>query len=120
MRILYIIVINAVALFLASVALESFSFGAAWYTPAIAAAIITLLNAVVKPIAKLLSFPLVFFSAGLFLIVINAGILWLTEYIITVMDIEGVTMKIDNLLTYILAAIIFGLANWILHWFFKE
>jgi hypothetical protein len=68
----------------------------------------------------LLSFPLVLLSAGLFLIVINAFILYLTVYVIEVMDIDGVSMAIQGLLTYLLAAVILGLANSTIHWFLKE
>ncbi len=120
MRLLYTIVINAVALFLASVILPGFVLEGGILTPVIAAAVITILNFIVKPILKFLSFPLVFVTGGLFLFIINAAILWLTHYLILVMDIEGVSMDVDNLLTYLFAAIIFGLANWLIHWFLKE
>lgn len=120
MRLLYTIVINAFALFIVSLILPGFEFVGGWIAPVVTAIVLTLLNMLVKPILKFLSFPLVFASAGLFLIVINAGILFLTEYVVAVMDIEGVAFQIKNLLTYVLAAIIFGIANWLIHWFLKE
>ncbi len=120
MQLIFTIVINAVALFIVSLVLDGFTMEGGWVAPVIAAAVITILNMIIKPIIKLLAFPLVFFSAGLFLIVINAFILYLTEYLIRVMDIEGVSLHFDNLLTYGLAAIIFGVANWLIHWFLKE
>lgn len=120
MRLIYTIVTNAFALFLVSILLPGFIFEGGWMAPAIAGAVLTVLNMLVKPILKFLSFPLVFVSAGLFLIVINAGILYLTQYVVMVMDVEGVAMIINDLLTYLLAAIIFGFANWLIHWFLKE
>ena len=120
MRFIYVILTNAVALFIASYILEGLSFEGGWVAPIIAAIVITLLNFLVKPLLKLLSFPLIFLSAGLFLIVINAFILFLAEYLIGVMDITGVSMHVDNLLTYVLAAIIFGLANWLIQWIIKD
>ncbi|MFT7184103.1 MAG: putative membrane protein [Oceanicoccus sp.] len=120
MRLIYTVVTNAFALFAASIALEGFTFEGGWVAPVIAGVVLTLLNMLVKPVLKFLSFPLVFVSAGLFLIVINAGILYLTQYIVAVMDIVGVSMQIKDLLTYMLAAIIFGVANWFIHWFLKE
>lgn len=119
-RLLYTILVNSVALFLVSELLADFSFEGGYIAPILAGAILTLLNFFVKPVLKFLSFPLVFMSAGLFLIVINALIVFLTEYIIAVMDIEGVTMQIENPLTYLIAAIIFGLANWLIHWILKD
>ncbi len=120
MRLFYTIVTNALALFAVSIALEGFVFEGGWLAPIIAGLVLTILNMLVKPVLKFLSFPLVFVSAGLFLIVINAGILYITQYIVTIMDVSGVSMYINDLLTYLLAAIIFGVANWFIHWFLKE
>jgi len=120
MRFIYVIFVNALALFIASLVLPGLSFEGSWIAPVIAGATITILNMLVKPILKLLSFPLIFISAGLFLIVINAFILYLTQYIIKVMDIANVVMHVDTLLTYVFAAIIFGLSNWVINWFLKE
>lgn len=120
MRFIYVTIINALALFIASQVLTGFSFEGGYIAPLIVGGILTILNFFVKPILKFLSFPIVFLSAGLFLFVLNAIILYLANYVLVVMDIEGVTMQVDNLLTYLLAAIIFGLANWFIHWFLKE
>lgn len=120
MRLIYTIITNAFALFIASELLPGFSFEGGWLAPVIAAAVLTGLNMLVKPILKFLAFPLVFVTGGLFLIAINAGILYLTQYVLQVMDVQGVSMQINDLLTYLLAAIIFGIANWLIHWFLKE
>lgn len=120
MRFLYLIVVNSVALFVASLLLDGFTFSSSWLSPVIAGLIITILNAIIRPIISLLSFPLVLVTGGLFLIIINGIILYITQYLVTVIDIEGVSMQIDNVLTYLIAGIIFGVSNWLLHWFFKE
>jgi putative membrane protein len=44
-----------------------------------AAAILGVLNAIVRPIAILLTLPLTILTLGLFLFVINAAMLWLTS-----------------------------------------
>jgi len=36
------------------------------------------------------------------------------------MDFEGVDLVVDGPLTYLIAAVIFGLANWLIHWFLKD
>jgi len=120
MRFIYTLVTNAIALFVVSLLLKGFVFEGGWIAPVVVAAVITVLNSVVKPFLKLLSFPLVFMTGGLFLIVINAVILYLSDYLVAVMDIQGVDLRVDNALTYVWAAVIFGLANWFLNWFFKE
>jgi len=76
--------------------------------------------AILKPVLKFLSFPLVFLTGGLFLIVLNAFMLYLANYVLGVMDFEGVGMVVDGVLTYALAAVIFGIANWLIHWFLKD
>lgn len=75
---------NAAALALATWLLSGITLGAATTTQqaltiAVVAAIFGLLNALVKPLVKLLTLPLVVLSLGLFLWVINAGMLMLTS-----------------------------------------
>jgi len=120
MRFIYTILVNALALFIVSQVLEGFSFEGGWVAPIVVGLILTVLNYLVKPVLKFLSFPLVFFSAGLFIIVINAFILYLTNYLLIVMDIAGIALHVESYLTYLLAAIIFGVANWFIHWFLKD
>jgi putative membrane protein len=114
------ILANALALFLVSKLLDGFVFEGGWVAPLIVAIILTVLNFILKPILKLLAFPLVFITGGLFLIVLNALMLYLSEAILEVLDFEGVNLEVDGVLTYLLAAVIFGLANWLIHWFLKD
>jgi len=55
--------------------------GNAWAVYAVMAVILGLINAVIRPILKLISFPLIIFSLGLFLLVINGITLWLASAI---------------------------------------
>ena len=120
MRFAFLVFVNALGLFIVSKLLSGFVFGPSIISPILAGVTITILNAIVKPIIKLFSFPLVMLSAGLFLIVINAFILYLTVYLIQVMDIEGATLTVNGPLTYVWASIILGIANSTIHWFLKE
>lgn len=120
MSILYTLLANGAALFLASRVLDGLIFTGGIPTYLIVAAILSILNFVLKPILKILSFPLIFISGGLFLIVINALILYLAQHLLTTMDFSGLSMTVDGPLTYLLAAAIFGLANWLIHWFLKD
>lgn len=120
MSILSTILANALALFIVSQVANGLQIEGGLLTYALIGVILSLLNLILKPILKLLSFPLVFFSGGLFLIVINAIILYLCEYLIRVIDVTGVTMHVDSTLTYLWAAAILGIANWLIHWFLKE
>lgn len=120
MSILYTLLANSLALFLVSRVLEGMSFEGGIPTFVIVAAIVSILNFVLKPLLKILAFPLVFITGGLFLIVINALILFVAQHLLTTMDFTGLSMTVDKPLTYLLAAAIFGVANWIIHLFLKD
>lgn len=55
--------------------------GNAWMVVAATAVILGLVNAVIRPILKFLSCPLVILTLGLFVLVINGLMLWLSSYI---------------------------------------
>ncbi len=82
--------------------------------------ILGFLNTFVKPLMKLLSFPFVLMTAGLFLIVINVIIFWLTTKLVNAIHISGVTVTVTSPWTYAIAAIVFGLVNWVLHLLIKN
>ena len=55
--------------------------GNAWVVIAVVAVILGLVNAIIRPIFKFFSIPLLILTLGLFVLVINALMLWLTSYI---------------------------------------
>lgn len=57
----------------------------------LAGVLLGLLNKVVKPPIKLLTMPLIILSLGLFLVVINALMLWLVDYAFDFVNIESIT-----------------------------
>lgn len=60
-----------------------------WVTLLLAALIFGVVNAVVKPILVLLTFPITLVTLGLFLIVINAAMLGLTAWLLPGFTIDG-------------------------------
>jgi putative membrane protein len=119
-NIVYTLLGNSIALYLVDLFLDGLNIEGGFLGYLLAALIIGVLNLIVKPIISFFSFPLVFFSAGLFLVVINAFLVFLTQYLLTVIDVTTVAMKVDGLLTYVFAAIIFGIANSFIHWLIKD
>ncbi|GAA5044423.1 phage holin family protein [Nocardia callitridis] len=75
------------------------------------AIVFTLVNAVVKPIVKLLSLPLVIVTLGLFLLVINALMLWLTAWITEFTDYG---LRVGSVWAAVIGGIIVGVVNWVL------
>ena len=55
----------------------------------IAGAVIGIINGVVKPILKLLSLPLIIFTAGLFGLFLNIGLVWVTDLLLDGLTIHG-------------------------------
>ncbi len=114
-RILLGILLNGLALYAATLFLTDIRYSGGLKFFVIGGLIIGILNTFVKPLMKLLSFPLMIMSVGLFSLVINAIIFWLTMKIVNGIHISGVSVVIVSAWTYIFAGIIFGLTNWFIH-----
>ncbi|WP_306363043.1 phage holin family protein [Nocardia sp. CC227C] len=78
---------------------------------AVVTVVFTIVNAFVKPIVKLLSLPLVILTLGLFLLVINALMLWLTSWITGYTDYQ---LHVEGFWAAVLGGIIITLVNWVL------
>jgi len=107
------IVINGLALYLLVEFLNEVTGTGGIKLYLIGGLIIGILNAFIKPLMKILALPFVIITAGLFLIVINAVILYLTEWIINTMAFRDVTLHFVGLGSYLIAAIILGIINWL-------
>ncbi|WP_280347637.1 phage holin family protein [Nocardia neocaledoniensis] len=77
----------------------------------IVAAVFTVVNAVIKPIVKLLSLPFVILTLGLFLLIVNAGMLWLTAKITELSDYG---LRVDGFWAALWGGVIISLVNWVL------
>ncbi len=80
--------LNTVALFIVAWVVPGFSYASIGWL-AIAALVLGLLNALVKPILFVLTLPLTIVTLGLFLIVLNAIMLELTAALVPGFDIAG-------------------------------
>lgn len=58
-------------------------------TAIIVAFVLALLNAILKPILVFLTIPITIFTFGLFLLVINAGMIMLTSHLINGFEVNG-------------------------------
>lgn len=75
-------------------------------TLALAALLLGLVNAIVRPIAVFMTFPITLFSLGLFLWVINGAMLGLVAWFLAGFSIAG-------LWTAMLGSVIVGLTGWV-------
>jgi putative membrane protein len=106
-RLIVGIVVNAVALW-ATTFVPGISFHGTVVTLLIAGALLGLFNAIVRPIAMFLSFPLLILTLGLFYFVLNGILLWVASFILPGYGVSG-------LVAGILGALVMGIVNWALH-----
>ena len=111
------ILINAVALYFLIDVVDGIAYSGGVKFFVIGGAVLGLINFFIKPLAKLISLPLVVLSGGLFLIVINAGILWFLSYLLDVAKFQDVFLSFESWQTYVIGAVVFGLINWTLSLF---
>ena len=114
-KILLGIVLNSLALFAVTKMIADLQFTGGFMFFLIGGVIIGVLNTFVKPLMKLLSFPIVMVTAGLFSFVINVIIFWLTVKVLNGIHFSDVTVTVGSVWTYFIAALVFGIINWILH-----
>lgn len=119
-KVIIIILLNGLALYATTLIVKDVVYTGGWKFFLIAGLIFGILNTIVKPFLKLLSLPLIFLTAGIFMIVLNAFILWLVKYVIEIAHFQDVTLTIIQRDSYIWASLVFGVINWIEHFIFKH
>lgn len=92
--------------------------GTAWIVYAVMAVILGLVNAIVRPILKFLTCPLIILTLGLFVLVINGLMLWLASFIAT--RLFHVGFYIDGFWSAFLGALLISLVSIILNAMIKE
>ena len=79
MRLLLRLLINAVALWVATQVVPGISFSGDWRLLLVVALVFGVLNVLVRPVLIVLTFPFLLLTLGLFTLVLNAFMLWLTS-----------------------------------------
>jgi putative membrane protein len=107
MRMVVSILANAVALFATQV-VPGIRFRGDVWTLLAAGLLLGVFNLVVRPLAVLLSLPLLIVTLGLFYLVLNGLLLWLASQILP-------GYSVDGLVPAIVGALVLGIANWAVH-----
>ena len=82
--------------------------------------ILGLLNVVVRPLLKIVGFPFMLLTFGLFILVINGIILKLLEKAIQASGINGVSYEIHGIVIFAIAVAIFTVFNIVANTFVKK
>lgn len=94
--------------------IDGFEFSGELWQFLIVAAIVGLANAIVKPILKLLSLPIIVLTLGLFLIVVNALVLQFSVWL-SGPDVLDLGLTSDGFFwTTFLASIVVSVVGWII------
>ena len=103
-------IINAIALYVAD-ALVSGIVIEGWQALAIMAVIFGLVNALARPVLKLITCPLIILTLGLFLLVINTAMLGISAWIAGQI---GLDVTIDRFASAFWGALIIAIVSWLL------
>lgn len=113
-RIILRIIINAVALWVASLIVPGLSIPHDFMGLLVVAVVFGLVNAFIKPIVQLLSCPLTILTLGLFTLVINALMLMLTGWL------TGGNLDTGGFWAAFWAAIVISIVSMVLSWFLPD
>ena len=109
MRLILRLVITAVALWCAVRFVDGISFTGNPVLLLAVALVFGVVNTIVKPIVTLLSLPAVLLTLGIFLLVINALMLWFTGWLSSQL---GLGLQVEGFGPAFLGAIVVSLVAW--------
>jgi putative membrane protein len=113
MRLILKLLINAAALWVAAKLIDGITLEGAFLTILLVALVFGLVNTFIKPVLKVLSFPMIILSLGLFTLVINAAMLALTAAITDALSVR-------DFWSALLGAIIISIVSAVLSWFVPD
>ena len=110
--------ITAIALFVAAVLVPGIRVqGPAWLVYGGMAVVLSLVNAFLRPILKLLSCPFIILSLGFFLLIINAVTLWLSSAVCVAL---GIQYRIESFGAAFVGALIVSVVSFVLSLMARE
>jgi putative membrane protein len=117
MKFLLRLLINAAALWVATLIVPGVSHTGSAISLLAVALVFGLLNALLHPLLTLLSCPLLILTLGLFTLVINAVILWLTS---AVSESFGIGFHVNGFVAAFLGALVVSIVSILLSLFVRD
>jgi len=106
------VLINAAALWVAASVIPGIRVDGVGYT-LLAALVLGIINAIVRPVLVFLTFPITLLTLGLFIFVLNAFCLWLTSRLVPGIEVHGFWAAF-------LGALVVSAVSWILTAFLSD
>jgi putative membrane protein len=107
LRFLWALIFNPIALLATATVVPGISFRGDLPTLFVAGLVLGLFNLIVRPIAMLLTLPVLILTLGLFYFVLNGLLLWAASYFLPGYQVAG-------LVPGILGSLVIALVNWAL------
>jgi len=107
MQFLFRLILNAAALLVVAYLLNGFAVESFWPAAVVAALVLGIANAILKPILVILTLPINILTLGLFTLIINAGLLWLVAELVTGFTIDA----------FWPTAVVGAVILWVISWF---
>ena len=111
MNLLIRLIINALALWLATRLVDGISFDGQIAFLFVVALVFGAVNTIVKPILMVLTFPFLIVTLGLFLLVLNAAMLWLTG---AISDAAGLGFHVSSFTAAFLGGLVVSVVSFVL------
>jgi putative membrane protein len=109
--------INAVALFVAIAIVPGIEYTSSWINVVWLALIFGLVNALLRPLLKLLTCPLIVLTLGLFTLIINTFLFWLTGQIGSSL---GIGISVDGFWPAFLGGLVITVVSLVLSLILKD
>ena len=111
MNLLIRLIINALALWLATRLVDGISFDGQIAFLFVVALVFGAVNTIVKPILMVLTFPFLIVTLGLFLLVLNAAMLWLTG---AISDAAGLGFHVSSFKAAFIGGLVVSMVSFVL------
>jgi putative membrane protein len=99
---------NLLAVWVTSLVFDGVTYDDKFWVLMVAALVLFLANAIIRPIVIILTLPAVILTLGILLLFINAFTLWITDKLVPPFEVSGFW-------TYLGSVIIIWLVNWMVY-----
>lgn len=106
------IVLNGFALYAVTLVVKDVTYTGDIKFFIVGGLLLGMLNTFLKPLMKILAFPFVLLTGGLFLVVVNGLMVWFLDYFIDVVAFRDVSLTVATTTAYVIAGLVIGVINW--------
>jgi putative membrane protein len=106
------LIVTAIALWVAVELIPGIGYQGAWWGLLLVALVFGVINALVRPVLVILSFPLIVLTLGLFIFILNAFLLWITGQVSGAL---GLDFTVTGFWAAVVGGVIVGVVSTVLN-----